>query len=78
MRKHNYDLFHIPSRIEIRSALKLPNLDDLADTENPRKEKKILAAWSGSDIEWLLSEDKEMAEEARRMAMESLDAKATN
>ncbi len=54
------------------------DLDDLADTENPRQEKNILAAWSGSDIEWLLSEDKDMAEEALRTAAESIDAKATN
>lgn len=53
-------------------------LDDLVDTENPRREKNLLAAWMGSDIEWLLSEDKDMAEEARRTAMESMNAKAAN
>ena len=53
-------------------------LDDLVDKENPRGEKNLLAAWMGSDIEWLLSEDKDMAEEARRTIMESMDAKAAN
>jgi hypothetical protein len=58
--------------------LSSPGLDALADTENPGKEKNIMADWIGCDIEWLLSADKEMAEEARRRAAEWMDAKATD
>ena len=72
-RKHRHDLI-----IFTRTETQTTDLDDLADTDNPRREKYILAAWSGSDIEWLLSEDKDMAEEARRMAAESADAKDRN
>jgi hypothetical protein len=81
LRKHGGTILvfpRFPAKSKVGRDPGFLNLDDLADTENPRKEKKFLAVWSGSDIEWLLSEDKFMAEEARRMAMESLDAKATS
>lgn len=51
------------------------DLDDLMDLENPRGEKMILARWKGSDIDWLLIEDKKMAEKARRETAETMDAK---
>jgi len=81
LRRHKSTILvfpRFPAESKVGRAPEPPDLDELADTENPRKEKKILAAWNGSDIEWLLSEDKFMAEEARRTAVESLDAKATN
>jgi hypothetical protein len=81
LRKHDGNIMVFTRKRGRSSAgedLNSLDLDDLADTENPKKEKNILAAWIGSDIEWLLSEDKDMAEEARRTTTESIDAKATN
>jgi len=54
------------------------DIDELADTKNPRKEKNILAAWKGSDVKWLLTECKSMEEAARENVVEPTDAKAAN
>ncbi len=81
LRKHENDITVFTNRKTQPSGgadLHSLDLDELTDTENPRKEKNILAAWRGSEIEWLLSEDKEMAEAARCTATESMDAEATN
>ena len=50
------------ARKDLKKASGSADLDGLADTKNPRLEKNILAAWKGSDIQWLLTEDKSMAE----------------
>ncbi len=81
LRKHNNDIVVFTNRkrqATVGADLHSLDLDELTDTENPRQEKNILAAWKGSDIEWLLSEDKEMAEAARCTATELMDAEATN
>jgi len=81
LRAHNDDIVlfirkHVKPNIDGKwDAL---GLDDLTDIENPRKEKNFLAAWKGSDIKWLLSEDKEMAETASQTATESIDAQTAN
>lgn len=80
-RKHDRNLLIFTKNLNTvnpHDNLRASDLEGLVDTDNPGREKYILAAWSGSDIEWLLSEDKDMAEEARRMAAESGDAKAKN
>jgi hypothetical protein len=42
----------------------------LADTENRYRERNFLARWQGSDIEWLLSEDKSAAEAFADVSLE--------
>jgi hypothetical protein len=77
LRRHNNDItLFVRKRVKssVGAARDSLDLDDLTDTKNRRKEKNLLAAWKGSDIEWLLSEDKEMAEIERHATTESIDA----
>ncbi len=81
LRRHNNDITIFASKSaksNVGADMDSLDLDDLTDTEDPRQEKTFLAAWKGSDIKWLLSEDKEMAETARHTATESMDAQAAN
>jgi hypothetical protein len=81
LRKHDHDIVIFtrkPRGLAANQDANILDLDDLADIENPRKEKIILAAWKGCDNEWLLSEDKDMAEEAQRAAAGATDAKAAH
>jgi hypothetical protein len=81
LRKHDNDIIVFAGnnvKIGVRADWDSLEIDDLTDTENRRKEKTLLAAWKGSDIEWLLSEDKEMAEIERHATTESTDAPAPN
>jgi hypothetical protein len=81
LRKHDNDIILFAGnnvKIGVRTDWDSLEIDDLTDTENRRKEKTLLAAWKGSDIEWLLSEDKEMAEIERHATTESTDAPAPN
>ncbi|WP_165221015.1 hypothetical protein [Aquisphaera insulae] len=55
-----------------------PDLDAIADTDNRRHEKVLLACWEGSDNEWLIREEKEMAEIARREFAEALNGQTSD
>ncbi len=81
LRKLNKDIVVFTKasvRGNLKKELRPGDLDGLADTENPRMEKNILASWQRSDVQWLLTEDKSMAEAARHAATESMDATAAN
>jgi hypothetical protein len=81
LRKLNRDiLVFTKTRVSknVKDELHSSDLDSLADSKNPRMEKNILAAWKGSVVQWLLTEDKTMAEVARDASTESMDAKAAN
>lgn len=78
LRKHEKDIHlfpYAPRRSNGDRGSNRINLDDLMDTSDPLG-RVILARWEGSDVDWLLIEDDEMAEWARQLTTESMDAKA--
>ncbi len=44
-------------------AVRLEQLDDMADTNNNSKAKTYLLCWDGDDIQWLLAEYSDAAKE---------------
>jgi hypothetical protein len=59
-------------------AISADELPLLADTRNRHQNRDFFASWEGSDVEWLLTEDKWSAEVFAEDAMEGGDVKATD